>query len=75
MRIVSQLGSSGYRSDHHRVSWSSSDEPLLWGRLDHVVQLQPGRGQLLRGRLVLALGLSLLEFPFSWLREFLTAMT
>jgi hypothetical protein len=37
-----------------------SDEPLLWGRLDHVVQLQPGRGELLRGRLVLALRLALL---------------
>ena len=53
MRIVSQLGSSGYRSDS--CPSRLSDEPLLRRGLDHVVQLQPGRGQLLRGRLVLAL--------------------
>ena len=33
----------------------SSDEPLLRGRLDHVVQLQPGGGELLGGGLVLPL--------------------
>ena len=35
------------------------DQPLLRGLLDDVVQLQPGRGQLLGGGLVLALGLPL----------------
>ncbi len=33
----------------------SSDEPLLRRRLDHVVQLQPGGGELLGGGLVLPL--------------------
>jgi len=37
---------------YHR---SLLNKPLLWRRLDEIVQLQPRRGQLLRGWLVLAL--------------------
>ena len=53
LKSITELG--GESRKHFDNSLFSLNKPLFWRRLDNVVQLEPRRGQLLRGRLVLAL--------------------
>ena len=59
---VQSVVCSKYKScstmQHHAAPYRLN-EPLLWGYFQHVVQLQPGRGELLLGGPVVTLALPL----------------